>query len=325
MISQTMPITSTATGKHIRLVSFEPSHSWLKRCDSDGVTILQGGYRVNPQGRLQKNDENVLIQFEGQSRYYGAIASLGSHESPLTQRKEDNARFGFAAILKPSDDLCELIVILSHWDEDRARAIGQSLKGQYSVMKNGIPIRCVVKQVITQLEDEGTYQLLKPRLKSGRTLLIGSGQGTSQEWIINADGYFTGNATENLAVSKLVKMIADDQQIRAASLKLGESTVNLDAVTQALKTKSYGSLHPEIWESITDRYVGQWYEGFKNYLLKTYSTELQSISNIVFSGGGAELIRNRAEKFAIIPEDAQTSSVRGAYNHHASLLGVLNG
>ena len=324
MLSQTMPIASKSLGKNTKLVSFEPSHSYLKRCDSSGVTILQGGYRINPQGRIQKNDENVLIQFEGQSRYYGSIASLGAHESPLTQRKEENARFGFAATLKPSDDLCELIVVVSHWSEDTAKSIGESLKGNYSVMKNGNPIRCVVKQVITQLEDEGTYQLLKPHLKPGRTLLVGSGQSTSQEWIINADGYFTGNATENLAVSKLVKMIADDSEIRAVSLKLGESTVNLDAVTQALKTKSYGSMHPEIWESITDRYIGQWYESFKNYLLKTYSTELQSISNIVFSGGGAELIRNRAERFAIIPQDAQTASVRGAYAHHAALLGVHN-
>jgi hypothetical protein len=322
MIAESVKIRDHKIAKHTRLVSFEPSHSFLKRCDDEGVIILQGGYRVNPKGRIQKDDENVLIQFEGQSRYYGTIASLGTHESPLTQRKETSARMGFAATLRPSDDCTELTVVLSHWDEDRAKAIAASLKGSYSVIRNGHPIRCVVKEVFAQLEDEGTYQLLKPSLKPGRTLLIGSGQGTSQEWIINANGFFTGQATENLAVSRLVQMIADDQVIRGASLKLGESSVNLDGITQGLKTGTYGDMPREHWECIVDRYVGQWYEGFKNYLLKTYGTELQSISNIVFSGGGAELIRKRAGKFAIIPTDAQTASVRGAYQHHAARLGV---
>jgi len=319
MTNQTVPLTS----KHSRLVSFEPSHSWLKRCDSEGLLIIQGGYKLNPQGRFKKDDENPHTIFDGQSRHYGAVACLGDHESALNQRKELSARHAFAACLRPSDDGQDLIVVVSHWNEDRARTIGESLKGQYRLIRNGIEIKCTVKEVGSQLEDEGTYQLLKPQLKPGRTLLIGSGHGTSQEWIVESDGFIGGVATENLAVSQLVKTIANDAVIRGHALKLGEQQVNLDSITQALRTGEYGSMPREHWEAIKDRYVGQWYESFKNYLLKTYGSDLQSISNIVFSGGGAELIRDRVGKFAIIPIDAQTSSVRGAYQHHAAAIGVM--
>ena len=318
MTNQAVPLTS----KHSRLVSFEPSHSWLKRCDSEGLLVIQGGYKLNPQGRFKKDDENPHTIFDGQSRHYGAVACLGDHESALNQRKELSARHAFAACLRPTDDGLDLVVVVSHWNEDRARTIGESLKGQYRVIRNGIEIKCTVKEVRSQLEDEGTYQLLKPQLKPGRTLLIGSGHGTSQEWIVESDGFIGGVATENLAVSQLVKTIANDQVIRGHALKLGEQQVNLDSITQALRTGEYGSMPREHWEAIKDRYVGQWYESFKNYLLKTYGSDLQSISNIVFSGGGAELIRDRVGKFAVIPIDAQTSSVRGAYQHHAALIGV---
>ena len=315
-------IKTLETSKHTRLVSFEPSHSWLKRCDSEGLLVIQGGYKMNPQGRFKKDDENPHVIFDGQSRHYGSTACLGGHESALNQRKELNARQAFAACMRPSDDRKDLIVVVSHWNEDLAKSISDSLKGRYRVMRNGVEISCNVKEVVSQLEDEGTYQLLKPQLKPGRTLLIGSGQGTSQEWIIEPDGFIGGVATENLAVSQLVKTIANDQVIRGHALKLGEQQVNLDAITQALRTGEYGSMPNEHWEAIKDRYVGQWYETFKNYLLKTYGSDLQSISNIVFSGGGAELIRSRASKFAVIPDDAQTASVRGAYSHHSIALGV---
>jgi hypothetical protein len=163
---------------------------------------------------------------------------------------------------------------------------------------------------------------MKPYLKPGKTLLIGAGHGTSQEWFIDEDGFFRGESTENLAVMRLANMIAGDQTVRSAALKLGEQGVNPDLIAQALRTGVFGSLPTEHWEAIRDKYVSQWYESFKNYLVKVLGTELQSTANIVFSGGGAELIRSRVGKFALIPEDAQTASVRGAYQHHSARLGV---
>lgn len=323
-----MPATSTIDelktlqAKHTRLISFEPSHSWLKRYDSEGALVVQAGFRLNPNGRTLKNDENRHLLIDGHNRYYGSIACQGQHESPLTQRKENTARLGFAACLRPSDDGKDLVVCVSHWDEDTGKAIAESLKGHYDATVNGRQIRCRVVSAISQLEDEGTYQLLKPRLKPGRTLLVGMGHGTSQEWIIEPGDFFTGRATEALAVSHLVKQIADDQGIRAHALKLGEQSVNLDLVTQALRTGQFGSMPREHWEAISQKYIGQWFDGLKGYLLKTYSSELQSISNVVLSGGGAELIRDRAGKFALIPDDAQIASAKGAYLHHSVLSGV---
>lgn len=318
----TLPEPTATAATHSRLVSFEPSHSWLKRADSEGVLTIQAGYRLNPTGRNRTDDENPLVLVDGQKRLYGAIACQGPHESPLSQRKEANPRMGFAACLRPTDDGKDLIVIVSHWDEAVGNQIAHALKGQYSVTRNGHQINCTVVDAIAQLEDQGTYQLMKPYLKPGKTLLIGSGHGTSQEWFVEEDGYFRGESTENLAVMKLANMISGDQNVRSAALRLGEQSVNPDLIAQALRTGVFGSLPTEHWEAIRDKYVAQWYDSFKNYLLKNHGPELQSTANIVFSGGGAELLRSRVGKFALIPEDAQTASVRGAYKHHSAVLGV---
>lgn len=305
-----------------RLVSYEPSHSWLKRTDELGTQVIQAGYRLNPVGRFLKNDENPLVLVDGETRWYGQEACQGAHESPLSQRKEVEPRFGFAACLRPSDHGKALTVVVSHWDEDTGNRIAQSLIGSYQVTRNGHTVQCQVVKATAQLEDQGTYQAVLPLLKPGKTLLIGSGYGTSQEWLIGQNGFFQGQATENLAVKNLAMAIAADPVVRDAAIRLGEQTVNLDLVAQALKTGTFGSLDQATWSSIRSKYVAKWFEGFKGYLVKAYGTELQAVSNVVFSGGGAELIRDRVGGFAIVPGDAQTASVRGAYAHHATVGGI---
>ena len=322
LTAQSINLSNLANAKHTRLVSFEPSHSWIKRFDDEGTQIIQAGWKVNPTGRFFRDDVNPFVIFNGNQRLYGERACEGVHISPLNQRKEDIARDSFAASLRPSDDHKDLIVVVSHWNEQTGEAIAQSLLGQYDVTRNGVRIRCTVKQAIAELEGKGAYYLVKSQLKPGKTLLFELGHGTSEEWIIGADGWVEGKATENLAVSKLVDTIAGDQLIRSHCLKLGEQEINRELIAKALRTGQFGSMPTEHWEVVKSGYVASWFDGLKNYLFKAYGSELQSISNIVFSGGGAALIRDRASAFAIVPDSPETASVRGAYYYHASSMAV---
>ncbi len=308
--------------KHERLVSFEPSHSWIKRFDNEGAKIIQAGWKVNPTGRFYKDEQNPHVLYNGTSKLYGERVCEGEHVSPLNQRKEAIARDAFMATLRPSDDGRDLTVIVSHWDEVTGDAIAKSLLGAYDVTVNGVQIRCTVKRAIAELEGKGAFYLVKPQLKPGKTLLFELGHGTSEEWIIGSDGYFDGKATENMAVSKLVDTIAGDSRIRAHCLKLGEQEINRELIAKALRTGQFGSMPSEHWEAVTKPYTNAWFDGIKNYLLKQYGSELQSINNVVFSGGGSALIRDRASGFALIPDSPETASVRGCYFYHAAIVGA---
>lgn len=61
------------------LISYDPSHSWLKSCDGMGVQTIQAGYVQNPTGRYKKDGENPLV-IEGSSRcWYGDGCTSGYH------------------------------------------------------------------------------------------------------------------------------------------------------------------------------------------------------------------------------------------------------
>ncbi|NET38999.1 MAG: hypothetical protein F6K19_44670 [Cyanothece sp. SIO1E1] len=304
-----------------KLVSFENSHSWLKRHCQDGTLLIQAGYRPNPTGRFYRDDENPLVINGTENRWYGSRACQGEHVNPLYARKESTARENFAACLRQSDDNKSLAVVVSHWDEDTAQGIGNALIGDYSITRNGHQINCTVVEAFPMLEGMGTYHLVRPRLSTGSTLLFELGQGTSEEWLIDKAGFPEGNVTEQLSVGTLVKRIAEDQTVRGQLLSLGEQGVNLSLVTQALRTNELGSLHPEQWELIKNKYVAQWYEEVKAYVLKKHGNALQTVKNVVFSGGGAALLKDRLS-FAIIPDQPETASVRGAYEYQLARIGA---
>jgi hypothetical protein len=305
-----------------RLVCIEPSHSWLKRWDSEGPLVVQAGYKVDPVGRFIKDASNPYVRLDGQARSWGAEACLGDHQSCLYTRKDRDPRQTFAALLRPSDDGRDLHVCVSHWDEGTAQAIGTALKGSYRALVNGVEINCNVTTSYHLLEDEGTYLAVKGQLKPGRTLLIGSGHGTSQEWLVDEQGRITGKPTQNLAVSNLAKAIAATPEVRSHALHLGEQTVNLAAIAAGLRSGKFGSMPTDIWGVVVARCVETWYQGFTAYLLAEHGSNLQSISNVVISGGGGELLRDRLVGFAIVPPDCQMASVQGAYEHFAIKTGV---
>ena len=165
LTAQSIPLSSLATAKHTRLVSFENSNSFLKRHDSEGSLVIAAGHRENPSVHAHSDDENPIVILEGQRpRWYGARVCQGDHVSNSHRSKIETARESFAACLRPSDDGRDLIVIASHWDKPALEALKVALQGQYKVIRNGVKIQCAVTQVIPTMEGLGSYHSAKSQL-----------------------------------------------------------------------------------------------------------------------------------------------------------------
>jgi len=322
LTAQSIPLLSLATAKHTRLVSFENSNSFLKRHDSEGSLVIAAGHRENPSVHAHSDDENPIVILEGQRpRWYGARVCQGDHVSNSHRSKIETARESFAACLRPSDDGRDLIVIASHWDKPALEALKTALLGQYSVTRNGVQIRCTVTQVIPTMEGLGSFHSAKSQLKEGKTLLIELGYGTAEIWFIDESGQITdGSPVTKLGVLNLVRAIADDPTVRALTQD-NSGTVNLSAISQALQQDTLGKISAANWQALKAKYASEFLKDFQGYLRTQHANHLQSVSNLVLTGGGAALLSSIQPKLSqvfIIPHQPQTASVRGAYERQMS-------
>ncbi|NEO34517.1 MAG: hypothetical protein F6K36_29800, partial [Symploca sp. SIO3C6] len=196
-----------------------------------------------------------------------------------------------------------------------------SLAGQYDVTRNGDRIRCRVVKAIPEAESLGTWHLLRDQLIDGDTLLFDLGNGTTEEWVIDRNGeIIDGNATDSFPVSGLVGAIAKDPLIRGKLCPLAEQSPNTDLIVRALRSGSIADIPLERWEAVKQQHIDEWWTQIKSYLLKAHGSTLQSVANVIFTGGGTELIRNRLPKQFLSPEQPQSASVRGMYAHYHSQI-----
>jgi hypothetical protein len=322
LTAQSIPLSTLASSKHTRLVSFENSNSFLKRHDSEGSLVIAAGHRENPSVHAHTDDENPIVILEGQRPDGMALESCqGDHVSNSHRSKIETARESFAACLRPSDDGRDLIVIASHWDKPALEALKVSLLGQYKVIRNGVKIQCAVTQVIPTMEGLGSYHSAKSQLKDGSTLLIELGYGTAEIWFIDESGQIVDGApVTRLGVINLVKALADDPTVRALTQD-NSGTVNLSAISQALQQDTLGKISAANWQALKAKYASEFLKDFQGYLRTQHAFHMQSASNLVLTGGGAALLSSIQPKLSqvfIVPTQPQTASVRGAYERQMS-------
>ncbi len=323
-----MPAPPATTAKHVRLVSFENSNSFLKRHDSEGTLIVQAGYRENPSDNARADDQNPIIIMDGKSpRWYGERACQGAHVRSFERSKIETAREAFAACLRSTDRGRDLIVVASYWDLKEFPAMARALKGHYRVLRNGEEIQANVTEVRMVHEGIGSYQLLQPRLNAGKTLLLEIGFGTAEEWIVDEEGFVEdGRPVTSLGILNLVNAIANDATVRAV-LGNGErsESINLSLISAGLQKPSIGRLSPEQWQAIKSKHVGEYLKSLQGYLRTQYASQSQSVANTVLTGGGAALLVSLypglAEHFSV-PDMPQTASVRGSYAHQMAKVGA---
>lgn len=319
--SQTIPLSSVASSKHSRLVSFENSNSFLKRHDSEGTLIIQAGYRENPSDFAHSDDENPIVIIDGKTpRWYGSIACQASHVRSFERSKIDTAREAFAACLRSSDDGKDLNVIASYWDKKDFSAMSEALKGHYRVIRNGVEIVCNVTTVNVVEEGIGSFYSVRSSLDYGQTLLLEIGFKTAEEWVIDENGrIIDGRPVTQLGIFNLVIAIANDPTIRS-NLSSGDrsDSINLSLISAGLQKPSIGRLAPENWQAIKAKYATEYLKSLKGYLRTQYASQSQAMNNTVLTGGGAALLLSlnpSLAEFFTIPERPQTASVVGVYFH----------
>lgn len=316
----------TTIANHTRLVSFENSNSWLKRHDEQGTRVIQAGYRENPTDSAHSDDENPIVITGNQRRWYGAIPCRGVHVRSFERSKIETARNSFAACLRPDDHGHDLTVIASHWNRKEFGLLEQALKGQYRIIRNGREIRCNVTEVQPILEGMGSYHAVIDRLNPGQTFLLEIGFGTAEEWVIDENGLvIDGRPVTQLGILNLVNSIAADPTVKQ-TLGNGDAslTVNLSAISAALQKPTLSRIGENNWGAIKRKYATEFYQSLKGYLRTTYGQQLQSMDNVVLTGGGAALLASLVPdlgEFFTVPDRPQTASVRGAYDFALSRVG----
>ena len=316
--SRPRPTSSVVTPVATRTIAYEPSNSWLKRHDAEGTIVVQAAWASVGRTRIPQKEGNVIVETKDYRRVYGPQAlSVSGYTTPDLSDKSKTARETFTACLRPSDDGQRLSVVISHWDEVKGHEIVDSLLGSYEATINGRPVSCEVINVRFILEGTGTYHQLLAcgEIEAGPTLLCELGHGTSEIWVLRDGQTPLGSANEDLGVRKVVNEIGSHPQLLAltGTRSRGFSQALLVASLRSGQSPS-GRLSQEVWESILFPAVDTYWERVKNYVLNHYADDLQSVSNVVFCGGGAELLGDRIGEPFTRPVEAQTSSVRGAYH-----------
>lgn len=327
MTTSTMPKPAQAqTANHTKLVSFENSNSWLKRHDEQGTRVIQSGFRENPAAVAKGTDESPIVITGNLRRWYGETPCRGVHVRSFERSKIETARHSFSACLRPEDDAQDLTVIASHWNPSEFGMLQQALTGQYRIVRNGHQIQCSVVAVTPILEGMGSYHAVADRLNPGQTFLLELGFGTCEEWIIDAAGdVVDGRPVSQLAILNLVNSIAADPTVQRTLGNGDDSlTMNLSAISAGLKQPTLGRIGENNWAAIKRKYATEFYQSLKGYLRTTYGQQLQSMDNVILTGGGcallASLVPDLAEFFTI-PDRPQTASVRGAYQYELSRVG----
>ena len=325
LTAQTVSLSAAISAKHVRLVSFENSNSWLKRHDSEGTKIIQAGYLENPpQGTIGTESSPVVLLTPGDRRWYGVTACRDlNHVRTHGLSKIDTARASFAACLRPSDDQKDLIVIASHWESAGFPALQKALMGAYRVFVNGHEINCKVIKVIPILEGLGSYHSAKSRLQPGESLLIELGYGTAESWLLDEDGQQFGapSAIDSLGVYSVIREMQNDSLIRSLAAD-GSAEVCSSLLSRALQSDRCGRLDPQAWAGMKGKYSANYLNRLIAHLRTKFSSQTQTLVNVIVTGGGAAFLLEQQPKFGqafIVPEHPQTASVRGAYLMHEAI------
>jgi hypothetical protein len=308
----------TAIANHTRLVSFENSNSWLKRHDTEGTLVIQSGYRLNPSRAAHTDDQNPIVIVGSEKRWYGSIACQGDHVKTFERSKVDTQREAFSACLRPSDHGRDLIVVAAHWDSAEFTAIEKGLTGPYNVTRNGHQIRCNVTKVICTPEGLGSYHSVRESLSAGSSLLFEIGFATGEEWLLDDQGRIVdGRPSSKLGIINLVTAIAADPAVRAALGHGGNAeTINLSLLSAALQSDRLGRMSEGNWSAIKTKYSKEYLKTLSGYIKSEYSNQLQSVTNVILTGGGAALLDSlfpAIREHFTIPTDPQTASVRGSF------------
>lgn len=317
------PQSSTATTKP-KLIAVEISNSQNKRYDGTGEPlIVQSVWKdkipLISKGKGTETSPQVVLQ--SNQYWFGEMAANGEHISVANtaQDKSCYVRLLLSSLLLPTDREVRLVMSYhSPFNTEAVDRIKHACLGVHSFVRNGKDVRVTVTDVEIVPEGIGALWLARQNgVPETTTLTVELGYRTGEPWIVSAEGQIIGGQPlEDLGIYHLCRSIADDESVRATILGMITSSrqVNPSQIAIALRTGTLSKMHPERWQAIAKSYIKRWADKVIGRIMTDYASELDNVEQIVFSGGGAMLARERFLKAGIHVDDrADTASVKGMY------------
>lgn len=307
-----------------KLIAMEISNSQNKRYDGTGEPLIVQSVwkdKIPPISKGKGTETSPQIVTKTHQYWIGEMAANGDHISVANtaQDKSCHTRLLLSSLLLPTDRTVKLVMSYhSPFDTEAINRIKQDCLGVHNFIRNGKEVRVTVSDVEIVPEGIGALWLARQNgVPEVNTLTVELGYRTGEPWIINAEGQIIGGQPlEDLGIYYLCRSISDDESVRAAILGMINSSrqVNPSQIAIALRTGTLSKIHPDRWQTIANSYIKRWADKVIGRIMTDYAAELDNVEQLVFSGGGAMLARERFIKAGIHVDDrADTASVRGMY------------
>ncbi len=341
--TRTSPSNGHKAGNLPKLISIEISNSQGKRYgEGDQAALMVHSAWTHTVDRVSRgkgtHSSPQIVTSKGDLVWFGETCVLGEHQSIATQAKDKSEIAGFLLqpLLLPVDSggahNGRLHVVMSHhsyFDPAIQAKIEQQVLGRHHFYRNGAEINVIVDAVSLVPEGVGAYWLASElgKLKSGYTLTIEIGYRTTEVWLVNEAGEPVKGEPMQCGVFNLASAIAADDDVRRTLLGTSNTPkqVNDSQIALALKHGSIAKIPPDHWQVIQARHLSRWKEDIIGRVFSQHEASLAQAEQILFSGGGAMLLRDRltGSPNFWVDEEAHTASVRGSYYHFLSQLAPI--
>lgn len=323
-------------GHEPKLISIEISNSQGKRYgegDKDPLIVHSAWtHTIDRVSRGKGTQSSPQIQTnDGESVWFGETTALGDHQSIATLGKDKSeiAKFLMMPLLLPSDNGGahdgHLRIVMSHhsyFDPTVKQRIESQILGRHQFTRNGQSVDVTVDAVDLVPEGVGAYWLASElgQLKPGYSLTIEIGYRTTEVWLVDDAGEPIKGEPIQFGVFNLASAIASDDEVRIALLGTTDTPkqVKDSQIAISLKQGKIAKIDAAKWEAIKDRHLNRWKDDVIGMVFSQHESSLSQAEQILFSGGGAMLLRERllrANPNFWVDSDAQTASVRGSYYH----------
>ncbi|BAS54251.1 hypothetical protein NIES2135_04980 [Leptolyngbya boryana NIES-2135] len=327
-------------GYSSKLISIEISNSQGKRYGEGDINPLivhsAWTHTIDRVARGKGTQSSPQIQTkDGETIWFGEMPALGEHQSIATlgRDKSEMAAFLLMPLLLPEDNGGahggHLRIVMSHhsyFDPAVKQRIEDQILGRHQFTRNGREVDVIVDSVELVPEGVGAYWLASElnQLKSGYTLSIEIGYRTVEVWLLDDAGEPIKGEPIQFGVFNLASAISSDDEVRTALLGTTDTpkTVKDTQIAIALKQGKIAKIKDQQWEAIKTRHLERWKDDVIGMIFSQHEAILTQAEQILFSGGGAMLLRERllkANPNFWVDSDAQTASVRGSYYHFLSL------
>lgn len=325
---------SQKLGDRPKVIAVELSNSQGKRFSATDpeVLIIQAAWThtIDRVARGKGTQTSPQLVIDGEPVWFGEIPAQGDHTSiaNLTKDKSEASGFLLKPLLLPEDsgDVHLICSYHSTFNTELCEAIKRQLMGVHRFIRNGQEVAVNVTGVTLIAEGLGAFWLAlsNDAIARKKTLVVECGYRTVEAWIVTGDGdIIGGDVLEDFGVYYLASEIAADDHIRAAILGSATTSrqINPTQIAIALKTGELAKVSKPQWEAISRKYIDRWYDRLLGRLTTDYASELTTVEQIVFSGGGSMLVRDKLIAAGIVVDsDAATASIRGAFWQYASTV-----